>query len=91
MAGVHVTISGIVQGVGFRAWAEDEALKRGLRGWVRNRSDGNVEAVFCGEPQDVKAMVTACDAGPRAALVVEVLSEDYAGPEPKRFMVLPTA
>ena len=90
MAAVHVTISGIVQGVGFRAWVEDEARRLGLRGWVRNRSDGNVEAVFCGEPAAVKAMVKACDSGPRAALVAEVIEGDYAGPESTRFMVLPT-
>lgn len=90
MTGVHVTITGRVQGVGFRAFVEDEARKRGIRGWVRNRSDGNVEAVFWGEPQKIHEMVLACDEGPRPAFVVEVIRGDYEGPEPRRFMVLPT-
>ena len=45
---VHVLISGTVQGVWFRAWTVQEAQKRGLDGWVRNRRDGDVEAVFAG-------------------------------------------
>ena len=56
MSGVirHVTISGRVQGVGYRAWVESEATARRLEGWVRNRRDGSVEALFCG-PEDVVA------------------------------------
>jgi acylphosphatase len=46
----HVRIVGRVQGVGYRAWTVDEARRRGLSGWVRNRSDGDVEAVFSGPP-----------------------------------------
>ena len=44
----HVTMRGRVQGVGYRAFVEHEALKRGIEGWVRNRRDGSVEAVFAG-------------------------------------------
>ena len=44
----HVVVRGRVQGVGYRAFVEDEAYRRGLRGWVRNRRDGSVEAVFAG-------------------------------------------
>ena len=49
MRAVHVRVTGIVQGVGYRAWAEHAARARGLDGWVRNRRDGSVEAVIAGE------------------------------------------
>ena len=65
----HVVIRGLVQGVGFRAWTEHAALERGLRGWVRNRRDGAVEAVFAGPPESVAAMIVACRQGPRGARV----------------------
>ena len=71
----HVVIRGIVQGVGYRAWAEDEALRRELEGWVRNRRDGTVEAVFSGPDADVEAIMAACREGPGGARVdaVEVV------------------
>ncbi|HWC92003.1 MAG TPA: acylphosphatase, partial [Pseudolabrys sp.] len=55
----HVAIRGRVQGVGFRAFVEHEALKRGVAGWVRNRRDGSVEAVFSGAPEAVAAAIEA--------------------------------
>ena len=61
---VHVVISGLVQGVGYRAWVEREATDRRLSGWVRNRRGGDVEAVLSGEAADVAAMLAACSAGP---------------------------
>jgi acylphosphatase len=65
----HVVVHGRVQGVGFRAFVEGEALARGLEGWVRNRRDGSVEAVFMGEAATVAAMVEACRRGPFGARV----------------------
>lgn len=62
-------ISGDVQGVGFRGWAKHEADKLGLSGWVKNRDDGMVEAVFQGEEQAVKKMTDLCHRGPLTALV----------------------
>ena len=59
----QVTIRGRVQGVGYRAWVEHQAQSRDLEGWVRNRSDGSVEALFSG-PADVVPMVAACRRGP---------------------------
>ena len=77
---VHVTVRGRVQGVGYRAWVEDQATLNGLEGWVRNRRDGSVEAVFAGPAQDVAEMVAACRKGPPAARV-DALSETPAGPD----------
>jgi acylphosphatase len=63
----HVLIRGRVQGVGYRAWTEVTALERGLGGWVRNRRDGSVEAVFSGPQGDVATMIAECRRGPPGA------------------------
>jgi acylphosphatase len=63
------TVFGRVQGVGFRAFVLREAQRRGLRGWVRNRSDGSVEAVLVGADDAVAAVIGACEAGPPTARV----------------------
>ena len=65
----HSVLRGRVQGVGFRAFVEREALKRGLEGWVRNRRDGSVEAVLAGDADAVAAMIEACRRGPMGARV----------------------
>ena len=65
----HVVIRGRVQGVGYRAFVEDEAARRGLAGWVRNRRDGTVEALFSGEARAVEEMIAACHKGPWGARV----------------------
>jgi acylphosphatase len=77
----HVVISGFVQGVGFRLAVERAATSRGVSGWVRNRADGAVEAVFEGESDDVEALVALCRRGPRGADVerVDVRSESPEG------------
>lgn len=69
-------IYGFVQGVGFRFGVERAASSRGLAGWVRNRADGSVEAVFEGEPDDVEALVDFCRRGPRGARVQRVDVEE---------------
>jgi len=61
----HVSVRGIVQGVGYRAFVERHALRHGLEGWVRNRADGSVEAVFAGPASAVEAMIAECRIGPR--------------------------
>lgn len=66
---VHVLIHGRVQGVSFRAWTQHLAELHGLRGWVRNRQDGSVEAVFSGPADLVAVMLKACHQGPAGALV----------------------
>jgi acylphosphatase len=77
----HVVIYGFVQGVGFRFGVARAANARGLSGWVRNRADGAVEAVFEGAPEDVEALVEFCRRGPRGAEVerVEVEEESAEG------------
>jgi acylphosphatase len=77
----HVRIYGFVQGVGFRFAVERAASSRQVSGWVRNRGDGAVEAVFEGERQDVEALVDFCRRGPRGADVerVEVEEESPEG------------
>jgi len=60
----RVVVRGRVQGVGFRAWTEHEAMRRALDGWARNRRDGSVEAVFSGPSETVADMVEACRRGP---------------------------
>jgi acylphosphatase len=65
----RVIIRGRVQGVGFRAWTEHEARRRALDGWVRNRRDGAVEAVFAGPSDTVADMIEACRRGPTPARV----------------------
>jgi acylphosphatase len=68
----RLVITGLVQGVGFRAWTCREARRRTLRGWVRNRFDGSVEALIIGEADAVDAMVEACRQGPGMAQVEAV-------------------
>lgn len=87
---VHAMISGRVQGVGYRAWTADEAVARGLSGWVRNRRDGGVEAVFSGNAADVDAMVAACAGGPSLAAVRAVDTHEREMAETGAFRVLPT-
>jgi acylphosphatase len=65
----HVIVRGRVQGVGFRAFVEHHARQRNLEGWVRNRRDGTVEAVFAGPVHAVDGMIGACKAGPPGARV----------------------
>ena len=92
----HVTVTGRVQGVGYRAWVADEASARDLEGWVRNTRDGSVEACFAGPAEVVAEMIAACRRGPSMARVDAAREEDghpnalklrRAG---ERFSVLPT-
>lgn len=80
MTQVRVVIHGRVQGVWFRGWTVEEARARGLKGWVRNRRDGTVEAIFDGADQAVAAMIEACREGPPAARVTEI--EEFPSKEP---------
>ncbi len=72
----HVVVHGNVQGVFFRDSAQEEANKRGVAGWVRNRDDGTVEAVFEGDQEAVQALVDFCESGPSKADVDHVDVDD---------------
>ncbi|HEY0218646.1 MAG TPA: acylphosphatase [Afipia sp.] len=69
---IRVIVHGKVQGVGYRAWTQYKARQRELDGWVRNRTEGTVEAVFAGPAEIVEAMVEGCSRGPRLAHVTRV-------------------
>jgi acylphosphatase len=69
---VRVRIAGRVHGVGFRAWTQQTAMDLALIGWVRNRRDGTVEAMFSGDPNDVAEMLRRCRSGPSGAVVTGV-------------------
>jgi len=85
MRSVHLRITGRVQGVGYRAWAIETATRLGVRGWVRNRPDGSVEALVIGADDPVEAMIEACLEGPFAARVTEVAVEEAADDGSDRF------
>ena len=93
---LQVTISGRVQGVGYRAWVEYQAITIGLEGWVRNRRDGSVEALFAGAPQQVAEMIAMCRHGPPSARVTSVVDQPASVNElnlrraGEAFSVLPT-
>ena len=75
----RVIIHGRVQGVGYRDWTRHVARDRRIEGWVRNRRDGSVEAVFSGPADAVSGMIEACRAGPSSARV-EWIDEHDAAP-----------
>jgi acylphosphatase len=92
----RVTIRGRVQGVGYRAFVAHQATAQRLEGWVRNRRDGSVEALFAGPEAVVADMIEQCRRGPSHAHV-ETVEEEPAGSEAlnlrragESFSVLPT-
>ncbi|CAN5165224.1 acylphosphatase [soil metagenome] len=81
-------ISGTVQGVGFRWWTKSQADRLGLKGWVRNESDGTVAVVLRGEPEQVEEMVDRLRQGPRGARVGSVEAADFEdAPEAADFRI----
>ena len=80
-----------VQGVGYRAWAMNQAERRKLRGWVRNRRDGSVEALLIGEEEAVEAMIALCCKGPLAARVETVEAAPAEDDGSAEFLALATA
>lgn len=91
MRAVHVIVHGVVQGVGYRAWTRRTARAHGLSGWVRNRQDGTVEAVFAGADEAVAAMLAACGEGPPRARVEGVATTPRQKPVTAGFRVRRTA
>ncbi|RZU65995.1 acylphosphatase [Microterricola gilva] len=100
MSSVRVVVHGIVQGVGFRYSARAEAERLGITGWIRNRSDGAVEAEIGGDAEDVQRMLDWLGRGPRGAAVAsldvsdpielgELPGGDDAGGEGGEFRIVP--
>ena len=89
--GMRLTIQGRVQGVGYRAWAERQALRLGVQGWVRNRSDGSVEILAHGTQAALAAFEQLCREGPRAASVAGVARTEDDTEEHTGFSQRPTA
>lgn len=87
----RLLVSGIVQGVGYRAFVASEAGQRSLTGFVRNLRDGRVEAVLCGGNETLDDMMMACRKGPAMSRVTEIASEEVADQGFPDFRVLPTA
>ena len=87
---VHVVVSGHVQGVWYRGWMVESARALDLRGWVRNRWDGTVEAVFGGPELAIEIMLTRCHSGPPAARVDSVTAVAWDGETGTGFHQLPS-
>jgi acylphosphatase len=87
---IRVVIEGRVQGVWYRGWTMDQADELGLRGWVRNRRDGTVEALFAGDEGVVRRMIELCWEGPPLARVARVREFVEEGPVGPGFRQLPT-
>jgi acylphosphatase len=87
---MNMRIEGEVQGVGFRDFAIREATQRKLKGWVRNRTDGSVEAVISGPRTIVESFITACVKGPRGARVTAFNLMPTEAPQTLGFTRRPT-
>lgn len=79
----HIYIRGRVQGVGFRHFTKVNARKLGVNGWVRNRPDGSVEALFDGDEEAVKELIGRCKEGPSAGYVQDM--EVTEAEDPKEY------
>ena len=73
----HLLISGRVQGVGFRHWLYMKATEKKIRGWVKNKITGEVEALLIGNDEDVNVIIKQCEKGPHSSNVTQVKIQDY--------------
>ena len=73
----HLLIFGKVQGVGFRYWLYEKAIKKNIRGWVKNTITGQVEALLIGNDADVNEVIKKCEKGPLSSYVTHVKIQDY--------------
>jgi acylphosphatase len=71
---LYVTVTGRVQGVGYRAWCVQHAERLGLHGWIRNRHDGSVEAIYQGRGDRLEEMLRLAGEGPKWAKVDGILA-----------------
>lgn len=87
---VKVMVTGKVQGVGYRAWCALEAEKLRLYGFVRNRLDGSVEALFVGGKMQIDTILKYCESGPETADVANIIVNEAKGLVPSKFQIKPT-
>ena len=73
----HVIIFGKVQGVGFRYWLYEKAIKKNIHGWVKNTIQGQVEVLLIGNDKDVNEVIKQCEKGPYSSNVTQVKIQDY--------------
>ena len=73
----HVLIFGRVQGVGFRYWLYEKAIKKNIRGWVKNKITGEVESLLIGKDEDVNELIKQCKKGPYSSNVTKIKIKDY--------------
>ena len=73
----HLLIFGKVQGVGFRYWLYEKAIKKNIRGWVKNKIQGQVEALLIGADENVNDLIKQCKKGPHSSNVTQVKIQDY--------------
>ena len=77
MKRIHIIVTGTVTGVGFRWWLKMEAEKRNIHGFVKNRTEDEVEALLLGQKKDVEDVVRLCRKGPTSSKVKGIKIEDY--------------
>ena len=77
MKKIHILVTGTVTGVGFRWWLKMEAEKRNIHGFVKNRTEDEVEALFLGHEKDVEDIVNLCSKGPTSSKVKSIKIENY--------------
>jgi acylphosphatase len=82
MSQLHVRVTGMVQGVGFRWFVRERARRLGLAGWVRNLPDGSVEVAAAGDDQQLELLRNALREGPRGAAVDNLEEVSASAPEP---------
>ena len=91
MKKVHIIISGKVQGVGFRYWLYQNSNERNVYGWVKNKFNGDVEAVLIGDYKNVDEILELCKKGPLSSKVTYVKTQNYEQEYPKKsFNILST-
>ena len=90
MKTLQLIISGKVQGVSYRYWFSTTAQQLGIQGWVRNLSNGNVEAVIQGEEQSLKALIESAHEGPTLASVDEIVQQESSATNLNGFEILAT-
>jgi acylphosphatase len=87
LVGRHISLSGHVQGVFYRVWAQGQARELGVSGWIRNRPDGSVEAHLAGDESAVTRMIDRMRRGPSNARVEDFVIEEEAPESLGRFEV----